>query len=138
MSAFGVTSLRRHIKKLRAIRDVEDEVTMDMLTVGEMIRQEAADSIRQGSVRGPGHVASRPGQPPNADSGKLELSGEVRLRATGKRAEVAFTAPHAAAMEIGTVEVAARPFLRPASQKHKCKLAILVVQSVNKAMRVHK
>lgn len=138
MSTFGSSSLKAHMRKLRAIRDVEPKVIIDMLTVGEQIRQEAADSIREGAVRGPGHIASRPGDPPNANTGKLELSGEVRLRKSEKRVEVAFTAPHALAMEVGTRNVLARPYLRPASQKHKSKLALLVVQSINRAMRVHK
>lgn len=120
-----------HAKKLRAIRDIESETVQNLLTVGELIRQTAMESIRDGTIRGLGHIPSLPGDPPKGDTGRLELGIEVKLRASEKRADVVSQAPHAMAMEMGTPTVAARPYLRPAAAKHRSQLAILTAATIS-------
>jgi len=117
------TSLSAHVKRLRAIRDnSEPAIINTLLETGELVRQEAMRSIREGTVRGIGHVPSLPGQPPKGDTGRLELSIEVELRKSEKTVNVIATAPYAAAQEFGTRRAAARPFLRPALQKYRSRL----------------
>lgn len=121
----------KHAKKLREIRDVETPIIQNMLEVGEMIRQTAMESIRNGTIRGLGHIPSLPGQPPKGDTGRLELGISVELRASEKRVEVASSAPHAMAMEMGTPTIAERPYLRPAAAKHRNQLAILTAATIS-------
>jgi hypothetical protein len=128
-----------HARKLRAIRDIESETIQNLLTVGELIRQEAMASIRNGTIRGLGHIPSLPGEPPKGDTGRLELGITVELRATEKRVDVVSSAPHALAMEMGTNTVAERPYLRPAAAKHRSQLAILTAATISgKLARVRK
>jgi HK97 gp10 family phage protein len=134
-----MTGVEAHLRKLRDIRDIEDEKTMALLETGELIRQEAMRSIREGTVRGYGHVPSRPGETPKGDTGELELGIVVRPRASGKTVEVVSTAPYSIALEFGTHKMAERPFMRPAAKKHKSRLAVLMAQALNgKIARVHR
>lgn len=62
------------------------------------------------------HVVSRPGDPPNVDTGRLRSSIYVRkhgrlVYAIGTEVEYA---PH---LEFGTVKMAARPFMRPMAEE---------------------
>jgi HK97 gp10 family phage protein len=92
-------------------------VARKVLYVGaDMIRAEAFQSISRGSVSGKGHVPSAPGEPPNRDTGVLQAHIESKL--TGPlTAEVSSNAPYAAALELGTSKMAARPYMRPARDK---------------------
>ena len=59
------------------------------------------------------HRASAPGEPPATDTGNLANS--IGSRMTGRtEGEVTVTAEYAAALELGGVHMAARPFLGPA------------------------
>lgn len=81
------------------------------------IRAEAFRSISAGSVSGAGHVPSRPGEPPNRDTGDLQAG--LKIAQTGPlSAEVRSEAPHAKPLEFGTSKMAARPYLRPARDKN--------------------
>lgn len=135
------TDLRNHIKRLRAIRDtVESQSIMILMENGELVRQEAMRSIRDGAIRGLGHISSAPGDPPNGDTGRLEMSIEVELRRSEKTVNVIARAPHAAAQEFGTSRAAARPYLRPALQKYRSRLvtALAAMASGQSAVRVFK
>lgn len=79
----------------------------------DTIKAEAQRLISAGAVSGKNHVPSRPGEPPNYDTGVL--SSHIEARRTGPlTAEVASEAPYAAALEFGTSKMAARPYMRPA------------------------
>ncbi len=84
----------------------------------DMIRGEAFVSISRGSVSGKAHVPSRPGEPPNRDTGVLQANLENRL-VEDLVAEVSSNAPYAAALEseFGTSKMEARPYMRPARDK---------------------
>ena len=116
--------------KLRAIRDIEPQTIQNLLDAGELVRKDATESIRQGAIRGLGHIASKAGEAPNADTGHLELNIEVRLRASDRTVEVASLAPYSSALEMGTSKMAARPFLRPAMAKNRSKLVLLMVATL--------
>lgn len=140
--AFKTTvKIDQHVRRLREIHDtVEDEAVIALLEHGELVRQEAMQSIRDGTIRGPGHVAAPPGMPPNGDTGELELGILVELRRSDKTVNVVSTAPHAAAQEFGTVRAAARPYMRPASQKFRSRLVTVMarVASGRQNVRVFK
>lgn len=117
------TPMSAHINRLREInQNTEPRVIQALLEAGELVRQEAMRSIRENTIRGPGHIPSLPGEPPKGDSGRLETSIEVQLRRSEKTVNVIATAPYAAAQEFGTRNMAARPYLRPALRKYKNRL----------------
>jgi hypothetical protein len=70
--------------------------------------------ITSGSVSGKGHVASRPGEPPNRDTGVLDNNIEASQVGVLKSIS-ASNAPYAAALELGTSRIAARPYMAPAT-----------------------
>lgn len=120
--------LDKHIKKLRSFGDgMEAESMQQMMIIGEQVRQHAMESIRQGTVRGRGHIPSQPGQPPKGDSGQLELSIEVLARRTEKSVVVIANAPHAGAMEFGTRTILPRPYMRPALRAHRARFVSAIV-----------
>lgn len=122
MTIGTTVGLKEHMRKLRAYGDGAESGSMQiMMVIGEQVRQTAMDSIRQGTVRGRGHVPSKPGEPPKGDTGRLELSINVYPRKSEKGVVVIAEAPHAAAMEFGTRTIAPRPYMRPALQKHKAR-----------------
>jgi HK97 gp10 family phage protein len=67
------------------------------------------------------HIASSPGNPPAVDTGRLRNSINYFLtdRYTG---EVRASTKYAAALEFGTVRMAARPFMQPALEKSRIKI----------------
>lgn len=128
-----------HIARLRAIRDIEGPTIQALLDTGEVIRTEAVNSIREGAIRGIGHVPSKPGDPPNADTGRLEMGIEVQLRASEKTVNVISTAPYSAELEFGSANVLERPFMRPALQKHRTRLVTAMVAVIQGSLlRVYK
>lgn len=91
-------------------------------------------SITRGSVSGKNHVPSRPGEPPNNDTGVLanniEATQEGPLRAVASS-----NAPYSQPLEFGTSKMAARPFMRPAAAKVKPQVQKLVADAVARAIR---
>jgi hypothetical protein len=86
-----------------------------------IIADSAIESIKDGGISGPGHVASQPGEAPNADTGDLdrsirpietiELPGEVR-------SGVIADSDHAW-LERGGSNVEPRPYIEPAVELHR-------------------
>ena len=136
-----MVSMANHIKRLRQISsDVETKSVQVLLEAGEMVRQEAMRSIREGTIRGPNHIPSAPGQPPKGDTGNLELNIVVELRRSEKTVNVISNAIYSAVLEFGNCRIAARPFLRPALQKHRNRLvtAMAMTATGEDAVRVFK
>lgn len=77
----------------------------------------AKDSIIEGSVSGPGHVPSKPGEPPNADTHELDQSIIVTMDREKSIARVIATADYAPDLERGNSKIEPRPFMKPAGQK---------------------
>lgn len=141
MAVKTVIGMGKHIARLRALSENAEPASINaLLEAGELVRQEAMASIRNGTIRGAWHIPSQPGQPPKGDTGKLELSIEVQLRKSEKTVNVMASAPYSAALEFGTSRIAARPFLRPALQKHRSRLvtAMTAIASGEQAVRVFK
>lgn len=89
-----------------------------LFVVGQRIEIDAEISIVAGSISGKGHVASSPGEAPNADT--RQLDGEIETTFAGPDVvHVTSNAPYSAALEFGTSKIAERPFMRPAMEKNR-------------------
>jgi HK97 gp10 family phage protein len=110
--------MREHLRRLQRLLSAEviRAAGAAVYESADAIRAEAFRSISAGSVSGAGHVPSRPGEPPNRDTG--ELQSKIKNVETGPlTAEVRSEAEYAAALEFGTSRMAARPYMRPARDK---------------------
>ncbi len=110
--------MREHLRRLQRLSSAEviRAAGAAVYESADAIRAEAQVSISRGAVSGAGHVASKPGEPPNFDTGFL--AGAIINEQTGPlTAEVASLAPYGAALEFGTSRMAARPYMRPARDK---------------------
>lgn len=101
---------------------------------GEIIRAEAQHSIVEGSISGKGHVVSKPGEPPNADTRVLDQHIETTQPAP-LHVQVSSNAPHAVPLETGTSKMAPRPYMGPAARRKRKEVVELVQGAVNKAIK---
>ena len=69
---------------------------------------------RQGGEGTYDHVASKPGDAPNTDTGRLSNSIALEHRKGSREAYVSTDVEYASELEFGTRRVEARPFLQPA------------------------
>jgi HK97 gp10 family phage protein len=109
-----------------------------LIQAGELVRKDAVESIRAGAVSGKGHVPSRPGEPPNADTHRLDRSIHVEVNESGLTVTVVADAPYAAALEFGHAKLVERPFLRPALQRNRSRIVLGQVQASQDVVRVYK
>lgn len=96
------------------------------------VAADAAISITAGSIQGPGHIRSKPGEPPNAEWGLLHTSFLVR-KVHDLRFDVEVHAPYASHLEFGTSRMAARPFLAPAERKNRDEITLQFFDAIRKA-----
>lgn len=101
---------------------------------GEMIRAEAAHLITEGATSGKNHVPSLPGEPPNEDTGHLRTNIETTQPAP-LRVEVSSNAKYAVALEAGTSQMAARPYMGPASRRKKKEVVAKVRAAISEAIK---
>ena len=130
--------LRIHRNRLARLRRIKTPALKALYEAGELVRADAAASIKEGAISGPGHIPSQPGQPPNADTHQLDLSIDTVLSPTKLSVSIISKAPYSAALEFGTSKMAARPFLRPALRRHRNRLVRGFVEAVNDTVRVFK
>jgi HK97 gp10 family phage protein len=110
------------------------EVGKALFVAGNLIQTTAQNSITAGSISGKGHVPSRPGEPPNADTHALdrqietEMVGPLKVRVTSKD-------PKSLYLEKGTSRMAARPFMYPAVAKRRDEVTKLVRDAVNRVIQ---
>lgn len=102
---------------------------------GQLIAADAKESIIDGSISGPGHIPSLPGEPPNADTHELDESIVAKYNPATLTSGVTATAEHAVPMEMGTSTVAERPYLRPAGQRQRPGIRRRVADVLNSANR---
>lgn len=98
---------------------------------GQELQTEAQISITNGAVSGKGHVPSKPGEPPNQDTGVLANNIET-VQVAPLRVEVSSNAPYSRALEFGTSKMIERPFMRPAAVKTRGKVRKMVAAAVRK------
>ena len=128
-----------HRARLKRMLRVKDPVKRALMDAGELVRADAQQSIVSGSISGPGHVPSRPGDPPNADTHNLDLGIDVRINPSGLSVSVIATAPYSAALELGTSRILPRPFLRPAMQRNRNRLLMGIATAASgEGVRIYK
>lgn len=105
--------------------DIKDEVSKEVLATAVELRSDVVKSIQKGPASGRTyqkynprrtHTASAPGQPPMSDTGRLANSIEFD-KVGPLTATVGSALNYAPWLEYGTVNMAARPFMRPAVEK---------------------
>lgn len=110
------------------------EVARALYSAGQLIELDAERSITAGSISGANHIPSAPGQPPNADTRFLDSNIETEIGGPGL-VTVTSRANYSAALEYGTSRMAARPFMRPATERNRRKVVELVGDAVNITIR---
>jgi HK97 gp10 family phage protein len=132
----AVKGSQRHAARLKAMRQVSQQVTAALYSAGQDIELDAEQSITMGSVSGSGHVPSAPGQPPNADTRFLDSNIETTIEGQNPpTVHVTSNAPYSAALEYSTSKMAERPFMRPATEKNRAKVGRKVANAVRVTIR---
>jgi HK97 gp10 family phage protein len=124
---------RQHKARLALLRSPEmtREVGKAIYAAGQVIEIEAEIMITKGSISGKGHIPSKPGEPPNADTRLLDTSIET-VKTGPLKAEVQSNAPYAVALEKGTSKMAARPVMGPATRKKRSEAVDIVLRTVSR------
>lgn len=128
--------MKAHVARLKKLAgpEMERAVGKALFHAGEMIQTDAQISITAGAVSGRNHVPSRPGEPPNNDTGVL--AGNIETNQIAPLiVEVSSNAPYAADLELGTSKMEARPYMRPARDRNKKAAQQLVAQAVDRVVR---
>ena len=112
----------------RVARAVEEELAAGVAESAEELRNE----IRDGLQTGPS--PSQPGEPPTDRSGSLTDSIQVHTEESGLRATVRSNLDYAAYLEFGTINMAARPFMRPALERARPRITEIMARAVRLAL----
>lgn len=121
-----------HLRRLKAMSgNSMVKAAGSVLYVGaDRIRSRAHVEISRGSVSGKNHVASKPGEYPNRDTGILQ--GHIEAAMVGPlTAQVTSSAPYAAPLEFGSSRMAARPYMRPARDIEEPEIQRLFAAKIN-------
>lgn len=127
-----IAGAAEHIARLKRPLSPQgaDLLAASLFEMGQHVQTDAQTSITEGAVSGAGHVPSRPGEPPNNDTGVLANNIETN-QITKLKVEVSSNAPYAAALEFGTSRIAPRPYMAPALQKNKERITKRLAQTIN-------
>lgn len=131
-------------KNIEALKSkAEAETVRAVRATAQAIRNDAIISVKshlsagnvytRGTVK---HVASKPGSPPNQDRGTMTRNIRVTMN-DDLTADISSNAPYSAALEFGTSNMAARPFMTPAVEgqrvKHKERLQKAIMRAASHA-----
>lgn len=131
-------------KNIEALKSkAEAETARAVRATAQAIRNDAIISVKshlsagkvytRGTVK---HVASKPGSPPNQDRGALTRNIRVTMN-DDLTADISSNAPYSAALEFGTSDIDARPFMTPAVEgqrvKHKERLQKAIMRAASHA-----
>ena len=129
---------RKHEARLRRLASAEANaaIVQGLLVAGKEIEIEAEISITNGSISGAGHVASLPGQPPNADTRLLDTSIDTTIIGSSPpKVHVTSNAPYSSDLEFGTSKMEERPFMRPATAKKRGSAAKIIARVMSRFAR---
>lgn len=115
-------------------RRFQETVTGVLFEAADKVRAEAFRSISAGSVSGKNHQPSKPGTPPNRDSGNLQAQMQVTMPDPNV-ARVTSGAGYSAVHEFGSSTHPARPFLRPARDRVRPQAERILNQKLNALKR---
>lgn len=127
----AMTGVHAHLKRIRQLTDpvARKKIGMAVYAIADVVRVEAVSSITEGSISGPGHIPSRPGEPPKADTRQLDTN--IIVQRTGEfTAQVVSRAPYSAPLEFGTSKMLERPFMRPAARKGRAESQRLMARAI--------
>lgn len=126
-----------HGDRLRRLRghQLRDGVADAVEDGVELIALIAKNSIIEGSVSGPGHVPSAPGEPPNADTHELDQSIHTEVDRNTLYGKVIADADYAADQEFGNAQLPERPYMRPAAKIGRPRARQGVVEAIRHANR---
>lgn len=132
-----VTGGEKHLRRLQRMAGPATDlaVTRALFVAGNEIEVEAEISITNGAISGAGHVPSRPGEPPNADTHALDRQIETAIIRPGL-VHTSSNAPHAVPLEIGTSKMAERPYMGPAARKKRRRTVELIAAAINRVNRL--
>lgn len=99
---------------------------------GERVQTDAQVSITEGAVSGAGHVPSRPGEPPNNDTGVLANNIET-VQVEPLKVVVSSNAPYSAPLEFGSSRMQPRPYMAPALEKNRKYITQAILTGINRA-----
>lgn len=127
-----ITGDKAFSAKLKSIsgRGKDADLGRALFAAGNLIEDHAKRLIVAGSVSGKGHVPSLPGQPPSADTRRLDGNIET-VQVAPLKVEVSSNAPYSAALEYGTSKMAARPFMGPSVEAKKGEAIDLVRRAID-------
>lgn len=135
-----IKGAKRHLRRLRgANASVRRHAGRAIFVGAGQIETEARQSIIRGAIQGAGHVPSRPGEPPNRDTGNLDQN-IVATKTGDLTAEVSSNAQagdysYSVGLEFGTSKMDERPYMRPAAKKKRAVVRELVMRGVDLAWR---
>ena len=123
-----------HARRLRKMASPAAKSLTDraLYAAGDLVKTEMQILIVTGSITGKGHVASKPGDPPNADTRDLDSNIFVVPVRSG-RVDVEATSDHAVPLQFGTSKMEARPFADVALRKRKDEAIDLIKWAVAKS-----
>lgn len=112
MALIGAKAHSARLKRMTS-PDAVERIGRGLFKAWLEIQTEAQRLITNGAVSGKNHVPSRPGEPPNEDTGTLRRNIET-TQPEPLLVEVRSNAPYAVFLEVGTSKMAARPYMKPA------------------------
>ena len=135
----GVEDATKALEKVK--EDLDKDMKEILLGGGQLIRGEAVRSIQQGSKSGKTykrynptrtHKASAPGEAPASDTGFLVSN--IRVKEQKDIVVVSSEASYSKFLEFGTSKMLARPFLFPAFEKSKPKIAEVIFRKIKQSL----
>lgn len=114
---------------------VEEAVRAGAMLVANDARRSVARGPKTGRMyvrRGVAHQASAPGEPPATDTGRLVTSIVSDVERDGRSVVgiVEARTEYAVHLEYGTRNMAPRPFMLPALERNRARIAALVAQAI--------
>ena len=139
-----VKGLKQALSALRRLEKNMEQPFREVVMGGaQLIRGEAIKSIQTGAKSGRiyekynprrTHRASAPGQAPASDTGNLVRNIAVKMESRDQVAVVS-SAPYSQFLEFSTSKMLPRPFLFPATQRSKKKIAMAIFNRVVSEIR---
>jgi len=125
-----------HRERLRRLRSpaARRAIGQAVFVAAQEVETQARLLIMAGSVSGKNHVPSKPGEPPNNDTGYLAANIEATRRSE-LTAQVESKAEYGAALERGTSKMAARPYMVPALRMKRARVNELIRGAFRRAIR---
>ena len=135
----GIQDATKALEKVK--EDLENNMQEILLGGGQLIRGEAIRSIQSGAKSGKTykrynptrtHKASAPGEAPASDTGFLVSN--IRVKEEKDVVQVRSEASYSKFLEYGTSKMLARPFLFPAFEKSKPKIAEVIFRKIKQSL----